>query len=111
MLEYRQTLDMGTENLLSKENWQHLHGDLPAHHPDERRQPGHQLHQRRGQVQPDHHRQHDLHDGPGLRLPLGVLQPPQHCQHQAGGGLATVQPRLPCPRHPGQCSPPGETFN
>ena len=41
----------------------YLYGDLPTHYPDEHDQPGHQLHHRREQVQPDLHHQHHLHDG------------------------------------------------
>ena len=74
---------------------QYLHGDLPAHHPDEHHQPGHHLHRGRGQVHSDPGAEHHLPDGAGLHLPLSVQQPPQHTQHQAGGGLAAVQPRLP----------------
>ena len=95
MLEYRQTLDMGTENLLIKENWQHLHGDLPAHHPHEHDQPGHQLHHRVHQVRHDLQHQHHLHDGPRLHLPLSVRQSASHGGYQTCGGLADLQPRVP----------------
>ena len=71
----------------------HLHGDLPAHHPHEHDQPGHQLHQRGGQVQPGLHHQHHLHDGPRLCLPLSVGQSPTNLGHQAGGDMADIQLR------------------
>ena len=60
---------------------QHIYEDLLANHLDEHRQPGHQLHQWRRQVQHDNH----LHGGASLGLPGRVRQPPQHRQHKAGG--------------------------
>ena len=77
----------------------YLYGDLPTHHPDEHDQPGHQLHDHRGQVQPDHHSEHHLHDGPDICVSLSVLLPPPHALNQAGGGVAPSQPGLPLPGH------------
>ena len=54
-----------------------------------------------------HYCERDVHDGPGLSLPVSLHQSGQHPQHQTCGDLASLQPRLPLPRHPGQCHHPG----
>ena len=52
------------------EDIQYFHGDLPPDYPDEHHQPGHQLHQGRGQI-PDHSgSEHHLPHGSDLHLPL-----------------------------------------
>ena len=94
-----------------QEAWQHPPGDVPANCPDEHDQPGHQLHLRGGQVQPDPADQHHLHDGPGLGLPLSLRQPSHHLGHQASGGLAHIQLGLPFSHHSRQCSASGRNYH